>query len=188
MPCCVNWLMANLHPIESAMPQPLDRVGFGEPMLGQSPGTAGHPGKGGGTGAAVGLEPSPSGDQWLRTGLPAPARSTGPRPHQVRASKSFLPAPGAAIGLHGTESPSNEWRNKSYKAGRDLLDFNILEIMRAFLLACNITGPNRITTRIYPHAFPWRWVGFQLRRGDDGGDRSLFRRAGWRGTPHLQES
>lgn len=93
-------------------------------------------------------------------GLPAPARSTCLQPCQGCASESCLPSPGAAIGLHGTESPSNEQRNKSYKAGRDLLDFNILEIMRTFLLACNITGPNRITTRIYPRAFLWRWVGF----------------------------
>lgn len=93
----------------------------------------------------------------------APAEPCGGKPP---------PPPAAAIGLHGTESPSNEQRNKSYKAGRDLLDFNILEIMRTFLLACNTTGPNRITTGIYPCAFPRRGVGVsrgeQTARGTAG--------------------
>lgn len=104
----------------------------------------------GGTGTLVGLvEPSPAGPEAFG---------------RLHAAPSFgkLP-PGAAIGLHGTESPSNERINKSYKAVGDLLDFNIREIMRAFLLACNITGPNRITTRLYPRAFPWRRAGFQPR-------------------------
>lgn len=84
---------------------------------------------------------------------------------RLHPSESRLPPPGAAIGLHGTESPSNERINKSCKAAGDLLDFNIGEIMRTFLLACNITGPNRITTGLYPHAFPG--TGHAFTRGRD---------------------
>lgn len=84
---------------------------------------------------------------------------------RLRPSESCLPSPGAAIGLHGTESPSNERINKSCKAAGDLLDFNIGEIMRTFLLACNITGPNRITTGLYPCAFPG--AGHTFTRGSD---------------------
>lgn len=84
---------------------------------------------------------------------------------RLHPSESRLPPPGAAIGLHGTESPSNERINKSCKAAGDLLDFNIGEIMRTFLLACNITGPNRITTGLYPHAFPG--AGHAFTRGRD---------------------
>lgn len=138
-------------------------VRLGESTLGHSFRTAGHPGKGGGTGTLVGLQPSPAGPVALAGA--ACSCSTCLQPHQSRAWESRLPPPAAAIGLHGTESPSNEQRNKSYKAGRDLLDFNILEIMRTFLLACNTTGPNRITTRIYPCAFPRRGVGFS--RGEE---------------------
>lgn len=128
---------------------------FGEPRLYLSQGTG--PGdQDAGEGVALGhLWGSWSSPQWDQRHLVACTR--------LCPSESCLPPPGAAIGLHGTESPSNEWINKSYKAVRDLLDFNIREIMRAFLLACNITGPNRITTRVYPRAFPWRWAGFQLR-------------------------
>lgn len=154
------------------MPQPLDGMHFGEFMPGHSSRTVGHPGKGGGTGTfecwshaqrePLALDGAACSCLW---------------PHQVCTSEKSLPPPGAAIGLHGTESPSNERRNKSYKAGQDLLDFNILEIMRTFLLPCNIMGPNRITTRIYPHAFPWCWVGLRLWRSDC----SSLQRVAWRG-------
>lgn len=144
-------------------------------------GTSRERGHTGGAGAI------PSGKQRLWLELPAPACSTFLQPCQGCASGSCLPPPGAAIGLHGTESPSNEQRNKSCKAGRDLLAFNILEIMRTFLLACIITGPNRITTKIYPHASRWCRVGFKLQRRllSFPGRRSVG--TGQRGTPSSPE-
>lgn len=151
------------------MPQPLDGMHFAP---GHSSRTAGRSGKGGGTGTLEGCSHAQRGPVALDG-----AASSCLWPHQVCALGNSLAPPGAAIGLHGTESPSNEQRNKSYKAGRDLLDFNILEIMRTFLLPCNITGPNRITTRIYPHAFPWCWVGFYLWRSNC----SSFQREAWQG-------
>ncbi|XP_062442084.1 uncharacterized protein LOC134146004 isoform X2 [Rhea pennata] len=94
-----------------------------------------------------------AGRRWLRQQRLRHAASP-----QTWRWESCLRTPAAAMGLHGAESPSAERRNKSCKAVWDLLDFNILEIMRTFLLTCNITGPNRITTRIYPDAFPRHWV------------------------------